>query len=177
MKKKVLVTHSCLTPCSPIYCSPPGSSVRRILQAWILEWVAIPFSRGSSRPRNLGLLHCRQIQYHLSPQRKKRLLWILNLLTGLIWISWKSCLTSCCLLQFRESLTFESPDNVWVQSGLGAFFQCIVGIQESVPWAHWYMGWLAVPDRALSSEPEKDPSGGIFSSRQKSLSCDASCDA
>ena len=33
-------------------CSPPGSSVHKILQASILEWVAIPFSRGSSRPRD-----------------------------------------------------------------------------------------------------------------------------
>ena len=34
----------------PMDCSPPGSSVRGILQARILEWVAIPFSRGFSRP-------------------------------------------------------------------------------------------------------------------------------
>jgi len=33
-------------------CSPPGSSVHGILQASILEWVASPFSRGSSRTRN-----------------------------------------------------------------------------------------------------------------------------
>ena len=33
-------------------CSPPGSSVHGILQARVLEWVAIPFSRGSSRPRD-----------------------------------------------------------------------------------------------------------------------------
>ena len=33
-------------------CSLPGSSVHRILQATILEWVAIPFSRGSSQPRD-----------------------------------------------------------------------------------------------------------------------------
>ena len=41
-----------------------------ILQARILEWVAIPSSRGSSQPRdsNPGLLHCRQPLYHLSPQ-------------------------------------------------------------------------------------------------------------
>ena len=39
---------SCLTLCDPMNCSPPGSSVNRILQARILEWVAIPFSRGSS---------------------------------------------------------------------------------------------------------------------------------
>ena len=36
---------------SPIICSPPGSSVLGILQVRMLEWVAIPFSRGSSQPR------------------------------------------------------------------------------------------------------------------------------
>ena len=40
--------HSCPTLCDPMDCSPPGPSVHRILQARILEWVAIPFSRGSS---------------------------------------------------------------------------------------------------------------------------------
>ena len=40
----------CLTLCDPMDCSPPGSSVHGILQSRILEWVAIPFSRGSSRP-------------------------------------------------------------------------------------------------------------------------------
>ena len=40
------------TVCSPMDCSPPGSSIHRILQARILEWVAIRFSRGSSRPRD-----------------------------------------------------------------------------------------------------------------------------
>ena len=45
----VLVAQSCLTLCDPMDCSPPGYSVLGILQARILEWVAIPFSRGSSR--------------------------------------------------------------------------------------------------------------------------------
>ena len=44
--------------------SRPGSSVHRILQARIPEWVVIFFSRGS----NLGLPHCRQILYYLSHQ-------------------------------------------------------------------------------------------------------------
>ena len=39
-------------------CSPPGSSVPGILQARILEWVAIPFSRGSSRPRDRTQVSC-----------------------------------------------------------------------------------------------------------------------
>ena len=44
--------QSCLTLCYPIDGSPPGSSVPGILQARILEWAAIFFSRGSSQPRN-----------------------------------------------------------------------------------------------------------------------------
>ena len=40
--------HLCLTLCDPTDCSPPGSSVHGIIQAGILEWEAIPFSRGSS---------------------------------------------------------------------------------------------------------------------------------
>ena len=40
------------TLCNPLNCSPPVSSVHGILQARILEWVAIPFSRGSSQPRD-----------------------------------------------------------------------------------------------------------------------------
>ena len=41
-----------------IACSPPGSSVHRISQARILEWVASSFSRGSSRPRDQTLVSC-----------------------------------------------------------------------------------------------------------------------
>ena len=51
-KVKVLVAQSCPTPCNPMNCSLPGSSVHEILQGRILEWVAIPFSRGSSQPRD-----------------------------------------------------------------------------------------------------------------------------
>ena len=42
--------QSCLTLCDPLDCSPSDSSVHRILQERILEWVAMPSSRGSSRP-------------------------------------------------------------------------------------------------------------------------------
>ena len=52
MKVKVLVAQSYLTLCDPMDYSPLDSSVPEILQARILEWVAIPFSRGSSRPRD-----------------------------------------------------------------------------------------------------------------------------
>ena len=43
MDKKLLVAQFCLTLCDPMDCSPPGSSVHGILQARILEGVAIPF--------------------------------------------------------------------------------------------------------------------------------------
>ena len=55
---KVLVTQSCLALCNSMYCSPPGSSVRGILQAGILEWVAMPSSRGSSQPRYWTWVSC-----------------------------------------------------------------------------------------------------------------------
>ena len=51
-KKVSEVSQSCPTLCDPVVCSLPGFSVHGILQARILEWVAISFSRGSSRPRD-----------------------------------------------------------------------------------------------------------------------------
>ena len=60
-KKKsvhVLVTQSCPILCNPMDCSPPGSTVQGIFQARILEWIAIPFSRGYSQPRDQTLVSC-----------------------------------------------------------------------------------------------------------------------
>ena len=54
----VLVAHLCPTLCDPIDCSLPGSSVHGFLQARILEWVAIPFSRGSTWPRDWTWVSC-----------------------------------------------------------------------------------------------------------------------
>ena len=55
---KVLIAQLCLTLCDPTDCSLPGSSVHAILQARILEWVAIPFSRGSSQPGDWTWISC-----------------------------------------------------------------------------------------------------------------------
>ena len=59
----------CLTLCNSMDCSPPGSSVHGILQARILEWVAVVFSRGPSPPRDQTHVSCvscigRQVLYH-----------------------------------------------------------------------------------------------------------------
>ena len=95
---KVLVTQWCLTLCDAMDCSPPGSFVHGILWARILEWVALSFSRGSSRPRDWtlvflvvsSLLYCRWILYKLShqgsPNRQIYINFLLVLLeTGNIW--------------------------------------------------------------------------------------------
>ena len=64
LKVKVLAAQSCLNLCNPMDYSPSGSSVHATLQAKILEWEVILFSRGS----NPGLRHCRQILDHVSHQ-------------------------------------------------------------------------------------------------------------
>ena len=72
------IAQSCLTLQDPMDCSPPGSSVHRIFQARILEWVAISFSRESSQTRDqtcVSYVSCfgRQNLYHVllgSPSSK-----------------------------------------------------------------------------------------------------------
>ena len=58
VKMKVLVAQLCLTLCDPMDCIPPDSSVHGILQARILEWIAILFSRGSSWSRDQTKISC-----------------------------------------------------------------------------------------------------------------------
>ena len=50
--------QECLTLCDPMDCSQPGSYIHGILQASILEWVAKPFTRGSSWPRMWTCISC-----------------------------------------------------------------------------------------------------------------------
>ena len=56
--RKSEVTQLCPTFCDPMNCSPPGSSVHGILQARILGWVAPPFSKGSSQPKDQTGVSC-----------------------------------------------------------------------------------------------------------------------
>ena len=73
------VAQSCPTFCDPMDCSLPGSSSHQILQARILEWIAIPFSRGTfpTQGSNPGLTHRRQILYYLNHEGSPRILeWV-----------------------------------------------------------------------------------------------------
>ena len=58
VEKMCSVTQSCLILCNPMDCSPPGSSVKGISLARILEWVAFFSSRGSSQLRDQSLVSC-----------------------------------------------------------------------------------------------------------------------
>ena len=81
--------------CDPMDCSPPGSSVHGILQAKILEWVAISFSRGSSWPRDQTLIFCihRQILYH--------------------WATWEAPYLSISVSKWDYHTSEHCYDSIW----------------------------------------------------------------
>ena len=119
----VLVAQSCLTLFDPMDCSPPYSSVHGILQARILEWVAIPFSRGSfpTQGSNPSLLHCRWILYY----------WTTREAPGLVGYTLKMCL----YLQFWGALWGDRMSNgyrVWPFSKIEAMPVC--GHLTGIPW-------------------------------------------
>ena len=75
------VVQLCLTLCDPMDCSLQGSSVHGIFQARVLEWIAISFSRGSSRPRDRSRVsrivdRCFTVGY---PKPQERSLYSFNL--------------------------------------------------------------------------------------------------
>ena len=91
----VLVAQSCPALCDPMGCNWPGSSVRGISQAGILEWVAIPFSRGSSRPRD---------QIHIPA------------LAGGFFTAEPP--EKSCILQFKEKRGRAAVSRVWKGEGI-----------------------------------------------------------
>ena len=103
---KVKVTQSCPTLCDPVDCSLPGSSVNGILQARILKWVAVPFSRRSSQPRDWT--HVSQLRADSLPSEppgepSEQSMWFLQM-----WLV-PSCLCSllnapCKVLHFLSSI-------------------------------------------------------------------------
>ena len=64
--------------CNSMDCGPSGSSVHGIFQARILEWVTIPFSRGSSWPRDQTCISCigRHIVYHWATESRRVHRWV-----------------------------------------------------------------------------------------------------
>ena len=145
----MLVSQSCPTLCYPMDCSTPGSSVHGILQARILKWVTISFSRVSSQFMDRTCISClgRQILYHWatweapSPaftlffmfptythiQSKPNVLGNVSssdirvslLMSTPLRISWQ------CLAHKRHSMTiylFHEQRNQWMDESLTFFF-------------------------------------------------------
>ena len=123
---------SCPTLCDPMDCSLPGSSVHRIFQARLLEWVAISSSRGIflTQGSNPDLQHYRQILYHLSYQRIKitfrhesfKNLHFLRKLLGPVFFFFLNCKCKprknmTCDLRTRGSHTRGMPRKSWVGKG------------------------------------------------------------
>ena len=53
-----MLSLSCVRPCDPMDCGLPVSSAHGIFQSRRLEWIAIPFSRGNSRPNDWACISC-----------------------------------------------------------------------------------------------------------------------
>ena len=76
----------CLTLCNSVNCSPPGSPVLGILQARILEWVAMSFSRGSSWPRDQTVSPAPQLDSLLLSHQESPC-WLYKCINPLFWDS------------------------------------------------------------------------------------------
>ena len=111
--------HGVATPCDPMDCSLPGSSVHGILQARLLEWVAMPFSKGSSWPRDQTMS-----------------LWSPTLAGGLFT-------TERLHFHFSLSCTGEGNGNPVQYSCLenprdgGAWWAAVYGVAQSWTWLTW----------------------------------------
>ena len=92
------VTQLCPTLCDPIDCSLPGSSVRGILQARILEWVAISFSRRSSQARDRTWVSCIAGRRFTIWATREAVCEIHDVLSNCWVLFWSNVLSSTCLL-------------------------------------------------------------------------------
>ena len=80
------VTQSCPTLCGAMDCSLPGSCLHGILQARVLEWVAISFSRGCSQPRDRTQVSCIGARFFtIWATREAQIRWELASIMYLLW--------------------------------------------------------------------------------------------
>ena len=123
--------QSCPTLCDPMYYSPPGSSVHGILQARILELVAILFSRGSSKPRHRIHVSCvscidRWIFYHwatwgaqfisyLRPKQKPGTLLRIISHQICVWVKWIPIAFLKCLVRWGWGGEGGQESQEWIR--------------------------------------------------------------
>ena len=129
----MLVAHLCPILRDPMDCIPPGSSVPGILQARILEWVAMPFSRGSSPPRDQTWVspHCRQILYHLSHPGSLQ-----YIMGGSLYLQMKKWFytssTSCTTILSQSMHVLRSSISLRIRNGRVATHQSRLSV-----YSHW----------------------------------------
>ena len=97
------VAQSCPTLCNPMDYSLPGSSVHGIFQARVLEWVAISFSRGSSRPRDRTQVSCTAGRHFTIWDTRKALQNIKNVIISAMFIDRK--------IQYCQTVSFSQCDH------------------------------------------------------------------
>ena len=104
--------------CCPMDCSPPGFSVHGILQARMLEWVAISYSRGSSQPRNRTWVSCTAGRFFIDwAIREAKWDWAKSWLCLLLAVwPWASYLTS---LSPSNDLPFKTLKIMLTNKALG----------------------------------------------------------
>ena len=104
------VAQSCPTLCHPVDCSPPGFSLQGLLQARILEWVVISFSRGSSQPRDqTWVSHITGTRFNLWPTRDWNLpLKTENPLKSFKWL--RTMVVDCCVSDFINNRTVAKSE-------------------------------------------------------------------
>ena len=118
-------------------CSPPGSSVHGILQARILEWVAISFSRGSSRPRDRTPISSTAGGFFTTvPPGKPSSLYILDLCLNWVFVSLLlSCNNSLCVLE--KSLIRSMLCKIFFHSGLSFSLSWYLDVLWSIKVLHF----------------------------------------
>ena len=149
----VLDAKSCLTLCSPGDCSPPYSSVPGILQARILEWVAMPSSRVSSWPRdwthvscvsNIGrwILYCRTTWKTLSTSRNAKRQWT-GLLCFLITPVTMWYISFLLISHWREVVHGQTWIESWAEVVLSWATTCQICIYIVEEWTQvWVYSWF-----------------------------------
>ena len=101
---KICIYGPCLTLCSPMDCSPPGSSVHGILQGRILGCHFLLQMIFPTQGSNLNLLHCRQILYRLNHQRSPAYMYM------------RVCL--CVYIHKNEGISVQG-DKLWEENDCG----------------------------------------------------------
>ena len=102
------VTQSCPTLCDPTNCSPPRSSVHGISQPRTLEWVAIPFSRRSSQPRDRTHVSCIAGRFFTIWAIREELLLYFRTMLSIFSIR-TATLLFVCLFVFSPNWSLQRP--------------------------------------------------------------------